>query len=234
MQDSRQAQIALRRSTLPDEPGETAVSLWGDESAKTAVASARAALTNELALRVKRLDDFTAAASEGVVVADALRQHFSRDVAPIIYDSAKWRESAAMDAPPRRSDPFQDILFGFEREVRRAPVTVDTRAVPVVGADTGLPEAPIASVRGGAYVNMPVPGAAAAGGPVGPETGMHKPALGVRYVSGSIRRLGLENHLRLHRGDAPVAEDAQQQMRQYLANRNAARADYSTKRGATK
>lgn len=246
LKDARQADIALRRSGLSgDDASDGPVVLWGDESTKTAVASARSALTSELNLRVKRLDDFTAAASSGHQIGDTLRQHFARDVAPIIRDATKWRESAAMmeQSQLERTDPFQDILFGFNREVRPGQVTVNTRAVPIVeegGSGIATRDAPIARVEAGhqSYSTGLASYQQELDLKIEHEhdrSGLHKPSLGVRFVSSSIRRLGLENKLKLRRGDQPLVEDAKEQMKQYLASRQQARAEYTAKKtGATK
>lgn len=240
LHDAKQANIALRRSKLNDEGGDDPVVLWGDESTKTAVANARTALAEELNLRVKRLDDFTAAASSGVQIGDTLRQHFSRDVAPILRDATKWRETAAMTETSqlRRTDPFQDILFGFQSEVRPMPITVNTKAVPIIDDPTfdDPRDAPIAKLEKAAqsYSTGLASYQKELEGRSDDRSGLHKPSIGVRFVSGSIKRLGLETKLRVNRGDQPNIEDAQEQMKNYLAQRQAARAEYNAKRNVKK
>ena len=138
----------------------------------------------------------------------------------------------------RRTDPFEDILFGFQREVRPTPVTVDTKAVPILDESNfnDPRDAPIAKVESSAQSFST--GLASyqkeLEAKAEDRSGLHKPVLGARYVSGSIKKLGLETKLKLHRGDQPVVEDAQEQMKNYLAQRQAARAEYSAKRSMKK
>lgn len=258
--DARQVEIALGRSKVRQDSDDDPVIMWGEQSNKNAVAAARAALTEELQLRVKRLDDFTAAASEGRVVAETLRSYFAKDVAPTLRDATKWRETAALEPQRPRTDPFQDILFSFNKEVKPKPVTVDTAALPLVSDYDG--SGVIATVMdsraravgpamsGGLmteqeqlehaglhdYTKLDRPWAE-----LTPQQQMsfhaaqlHKPSLGVRTVSRSLKRLGLDSQLKIVRGDAPVAEDAHEQMARYLASRNQARADYSARKAGVK